>query len=173
MTHICNSELSHHWFRKWLVACSAISHYLNKLWFVINSFLRTSCNEIVISSLDTLNLLLREMPKNFHWGKCVWKCHLLDNVPLGIAWAKRANYPPFFIRPTGFHIETLQLLMPINWTWSLRPRLREFWRFRWQCTWRSRSISACFQLVPSHYRETFRLITNGNLWYLTKINFAA
>ena len=34
--HICVSELGHHLFRWWLVACSAPSHYLNKCWFTIN-----------------------------------------------------------------------------------------------------------------------------------------
>ena len=27
---------NHHWFRRWLVACSAPSHYLNKCWNVVN-----------------------------------------------------------------------------------------------------------------------------------------
>ena len=29
-------ELNHHWFRWWLVACSAPSHHLNQCWIIIN-----------------------------------------------------------------------------------------------------------------------------------------
>ena len=34
--HICVSELDQHWFRLWLVACSAPSHYLNQNWLMVN-----------------------------------------------------------------------------------------------------------------------------------------
>ena len=34
--HICVSELGQHWFRLWLVACSAPSHYLNQSCPIIN-----------------------------------------------------------------------------------------------------------------------------------------
>ena len=30
------SKIWHHWFRYWLVACKAPSHYLNQCWFVVN-----------------------------------------------------------------------------------------------------------------------------------------
>ena len=36
VTHICVVELGHHWFRWWLVACSASSHYLNQCWNIVN-----------------------------------------------------------------------------------------------------------------------------------------
>ena len=36
MSHICVVELGHHWFRYWLVACSAPSHYLNQCWNSVN-----------------------------------------------------------------------------------------------------------------------------------------
>ena len=36
VTHICVVELGHHWFRQWLVACSAPSHYLNQCWNIVN-----------------------------------------------------------------------------------------------------------------------------------------
>ena len=36
MTHICVVELDHHWFRQWLVTCSAPSHYLNQCWNIVN-----------------------------------------------------------------------------------------------------------------------------------------
>ena len=34
--HICVSELGHHWFRYWLVAYSAPSHYLNQCWRIVH-----------------------------------------------------------------------------------------------------------------------------------------
>ena len=33
---ICVSELGKHWFRQWLVAWSAPSHYQNQCWFIVN-----------------------------------------------------------------------------------------------------------------------------------------
>ena len=40
VTHICVVEMGHHRFRKWLVACSAPSHYLNQCWNIVNWTLR-------------------------------------------------------------------------------------------------------------------------------------
>ena len=34
--HVCVKELGHHWFRWWLVAYSAPSHYLNQCWLIVN-----------------------------------------------------------------------------------------------------------------------------------------
>ena len=34
--HICVGRLPQHWFRSWLVACSAPSHYLHRCWLVVN-----------------------------------------------------------------------------------------------------------------------------------------
>ena len=31
----CVTEVSHHCFRQWLVACSAPSHYLNQCWLIV------------------------------------------------------------------------------------------------------------------------------------------
>ena len=38
--HIYVSESGHHWLRKWLVAYSAPSHYLNQWWVIVNWTLR-------------------------------------------------------------------------------------------------------------------------------------
>ena len=38
MTHICDSELGHHWFRYCLVAYAAPSQYLNQRWLTVNIF---------------------------------------------------------------------------------------------------------------------------------------
>ena len=38
--YICVGELGHHWFRLWLAACLAPSHYLNQRWLIVNWTLR-------------------------------------------------------------------------------------------------------------------------------------
>ena len=38
--HICVSKLGQHWFRQWLVACSAPSHCLDQCWLIVNWTLR-------------------------------------------------------------------------------------------------------------------------------------
>ena len=40
MPHICVSESGQHWFRQWLVAYWAPSHYLNQCWVIVNENLR-------------------------------------------------------------------------------------------------------------------------------------
>ena len=61
MPHICVSELGHHWFRWWLVACSALSHYLNQCWFTANW---------------TLENKFQWNLNHFHTRKCIWKWRL-------------------------------------------------------------------------------------------------
>ena len=38
LTHIYVNESGQHWFRQWLVACTAPSHYPNQSWFIVNWF---------------------------------------------------------------------------------------------------------------------------------------
>ena len=78
--HICVSELGHHWFRYWLVACSVSSHYLNRCWHSVNWTLgnkfQWNCNRIVsfsfkkthmkMSSAKMAAILSRE-----RWVKCM------------------------------------------------------------------------------------------------------
>ena len=40
---ICVNKLYHHWFRWWLVAWTAPSHYLNQCWNIVNRTLGTKC----------------------------------------------------------------------------------------------------------------------------------
>ena len=40
--HICVSESGQHWFRQWLVAYSAPSHYLTQCWVIVNWTLRSN-----------------------------------------------------------------------------------------------------------------------------------
>ena len=43
--HICISELGQHWFRKWLVAYSAPSHYLNQCCLIVNWTIQWNFNQ--------------------------------------------------------------------------------------------------------------------------------
>ena len=92
--HICVSELGQRWFRQWLVACSAPSHYLDQCWVIVNCILRNKPQwnqntklfihkmHLKISSakwqpfclgLNVLNLLLRvetnqrQTDSHHHW----------------------------------------------------------------------------------------------------------
>ena len=59
--HISVGELGHHWFRKWFVACSAPSHYLNQWWLISVGPLGTNLNEIwiEIQNFSFLKMLLK------------------------------------------------------------------------------------------------------------------
>ena len=58
VTHICISELGQHWFKYWLVACSAPSHYLNQWRLIVNWTLR---NKFQWISIQNTKFLLMEM----------------------------------------------------------------------------------------------------------------
>ena len=61
--HICVSEWGQHWFRWWLVAYSAPSHYLNQCWIIVRWTLR-----------NTLQWNFNQNTKLFiHLFKCIWK----------------------------------------------------------------------------------------------------
>ena len=47
MVHICVRKLGHPWFRKWLVAWLAPSHYLNQCWNIVNWNFRIIFSEIL------------------------------------------------------------------------------------------------------------------------------
>ena len=54
-THIWVSKLSHHWFRKWLVACSAPNHYLNQCWLIVDLTPGTNSSESKYNKFYTRN----------------------------------------------------------------------------------------------------------------------
>ena len=55
--YICDSELGQHWFRYWLVACSAPTHYLNQCWRVVNW---TLGNKLQWNSNRNCNIVIQE-----------------------------------------------------------------------------------------------------------------
>ena len=65
MSHICVCELGQYWFRLWLTACWAPSHYLNQFWLIINWDIRNK-NPVKFESKY----------KIFHSYKFIWKCRL-------------------------------------------------------------------------------------------------
>ena len=55
--HICVIELGQQWFRWWLVACSAPSHYLNQCWLIVNWALR---NKVQLNSNQNTKFLIHK-----------------------------------------------------------------------------------------------------------------
>ena len=56
--HICISKSGQHWFRHWLVAYSAPSHYLNQCWIIVNWTLR---NKLLWNFIKIQNLSFTKM----------------------------------------------------------------------------------------------------------------
>ena len=66
VTHICVSKLCHHWFRQWLGAWSAPSHYLNQYSNSVNSNLRKNLGEI-LSKFHTLSFKKMHFEMSAKW----------------------------------------------------------------------------------------------------------
>ena len=65
MTHICVTNLGHHWFTLWLVACSAPNHYLNQCCIVVNW---TLTNKIQSNCVRNSNIFIQENAfENVFW----------------------------------------------------------------------------------------------------------
>ena len=90
LTHICVIELIHHWFRQWLVAWPASSHYLNNAGSLLMGPRRTNFNKknhqenafenvvwkmaTMLSGLDmsthpSLMIFICTRELGFHWCK--------------------------------------------------------------------------------------------------------
>ena len=85
MPHICVNAPDQHWFRLWLVACSASSHYLNQPWLIVNWTLR-----------NRLDWNFNQNIKLFINKKCIWKCRLRNGRHCGYAkWGakKKLRFP--------------------------------------------------------------------------------
>ena len=59
--YICVDESGEHWFRLWLVAYSAPSHYLNQCWVIVNWALR-----------NRLQWKFNQNTKFFIHENCIW-----------------------------------------------------------------------------------------------------
>ena len=76
MPHICVTELGHHWFRYWLVSCSAPSHYLNQCWLIVNwtpgSIIEWNLNRNSIIFIQENAIWKCRLPKWQGWVGWVW-----------------------------------------------------------------------------------------------------
>ena len=63
--HMCISEQGQDWFRQWLVACSAPSHYLNQCWLIVNWTIR-----------NKTSVKFEWKQNTFYSRKCIWNCRL-------------------------------------------------------------------------------------------------
>ena len=109
--HMCVSESGQHWFRKWLVAYSAPSHYLNQCRIIVNWTLRNkfqwNCN--------------RNTNKTFRSIKYIWKYRLRngghfvrwDGIILWYDMIKPIRYQNI-LHPGAADSYTLH-----NWKWFL------------------------------------------------------
>ena len=66
--HICISKPGHHWFREWLVACLAPSHYPIQCWILWIGHLGTNFSEILIKIIFSFK---KTYVKTFMWKPCL------------------------------------------------------------------------------------------------------
>ena len=69
------SELGQHWFRYWLVASSAPSHYQNQC-----------CLIVKLDSCEHISVKFKSEFYHFHSRKCIWKCRLSEWRPFCPRW---------------------------------------------------------------------------------------
>ena len=118
--HICVSELIKHWFKKWLVACSAPRHYLNQSW-------------VIVSWTLTNKLQWNSVNKAFHSWTCNWKSRLPKWRPFcpggggGGGWDRKTQSPypeqdmnDFIITQ---HTVTIFFYRTINYTWYVNSHI--------------------------------------------------
>ena len=126
VSHICVNKLDHHWFRQWLVACSAPNRYLNQCWLSVapsgGSFydFESKCHNfypwksIWEYNLHTQGYAVRALT---HWGRvthiCVGKLTIIgaDN---GLSPVRRqaiiwTNAGILLIRPSGTNFSEISI----------------------------------------------------------------
>ena len=72
VTHMCSAALGYHWFRQWLVDCSAASHYRKQFWIIVS--LGTIFGSTVLG-LMLLLLLSTVFDRNTWQCLKVFGCH--------------------------------------------------------------------------------------------------
>ena len=154
--HICVSQSGQHWFRKWLFAYSAPSHYLNQCWVIVNWTLRNK----------------------FQWNFNQYKKISFTKMHLKIPSAKCAGRDGKYLCRVRWHIE-------ISWCWHDFPGVNINIQFQqqhkvmikdqrsnhnhipnWYCTeniydlWKI--IYFCISLLP-HFNLSFRTTTDRQM----------
>ena len=107
--HICVGELGQHWFRWWLVAWSAPSHYLNQCWNIGNSNLR---NKFQWNLTPNSHIVIHE--------------NASENIVCEMAILSRGRWVSLFQRVQGSnHGRSICILAGI----APIPIIHELWRF--------------------------------------------
>ena len=86
VTHICITNLGHRWFRKWLVAFSVPSRYLNQSCIIVNWTLRnkpqSNCtrNSNIFIEENAFKNLIWKMSVILSWPQCVNRLKVEEKV---------------------------------------------------------------------------------------------
>ena len=75
---VCVNELGHHWFRRWLVACSVPSHYLNQCWLIVKwtpgNILQSNLNFIIFIQENAIENVVGQNEVQFVQGEMSYTC---------------------------------------------------------------------------------------------------
>ena len=94
VTHIFVSRLDNHVFRKWLVACSVQSHYLNQWWPIVNYTLRNIFHWNIISISQSFVL-----ESAFEYFVCEMTAILSQPQYVDQNWHTPTRVMSYFIQP--------------------------------------------------------------------------
>ena len=109
--HICVSELGQHWFRWWLVAWSAPSHYLNQCWNIVNGTLGNKLQWKLDRNKNAIEKVVCEMSAILSPPQCVeGNTSLTHNNQLN-------GETPCFLAKTFGHMINLNPMQK----WKYRP----------------------------------------------------
>ena len=114
VTSICINKLNHHWFRWWLGAEQAPSHYLNQCWLIVNWPLRNTFQSNINQNKAIQNITSLIQEKEFEKVLCkmmtIWSWRqrvktpwrsLMPAHPLGHAVRINLTGPPPVSKWTG------------------------------------------------------------------------
>ena len=150
--HIFIRELGQPWFRWWLNACSAPSHYLDQCWLIVNWPLRKHPEGEIWIKIQ-----------NFHSWKCIWKCCLQKCQPFFQGkWVKaNAICTDTFVVESPVDIETsITTSTSMNNPEILNLVMMKLFQETWKCTWvRSWNCGCfvtwfCYQLIAKPGNKT-------------------
>ena len=197
MPHICVSELGHHWFMQWLVACSAPSQYLNQCWLIGNELLGTNFSEIIFIQENVPEYVVCKngdhfaqrdelKPKDFSW----WRHQMETFSPLLTICARNSSVNGEFPaqRPVTrsfdvfFDLGLNKRLCKQSWGWLFETLSRPLWRHCnvphygiCTCTWGFSLVDhSCFSIIETYLpisseTHSYRNISNTVLSNLFRI----
>ena len=152
MPHICVSELGQHWFRWWLVAWSAPSHYLNQCWVTVDWVLRNKFQWNFILTTKNTKLFINE--------------HASENIVCEMAAIlSRGRWVEFCMAQWLTFCSARPTSLAINPLWPSEVM------YRYRSGTASTKIIAFCLTAPSHYLNQCQLIIVGILCHSPKSNF--